>query len=373
MPLLKSVPITNFEITIARRATIPQLILLVALLIGSGAVLAVDDLPDEEDLKVLQIPNTSGWSGFVLFGAANVDFESNLVAGNGLIDIGNATIDSVFDAPRSDDDTYGALTGEIKYTFAEQRTQVFLGSSIENLVTFDFTQQLGVRRAYPAAGVFSAGLVLTGAPAEVWEDPFLEGSPRVETDRDGPGIRLEWDGIMGSGFEVQFAARDIDIDNERSGQFLVTQGRLSRADQRLLNRNGDQYTATVSYAWQLAPQHLLRPQLGYRNNDLDGGAVRNDRYWLELAYAYFANPLTLILTGEIGGSDFDSSNPIYGQRQDSTTVLLGVTLFYRLPTQSQRWAAFANIIYVEDDSDIDFYDTTATSIILGAEYRFGNR
>jgi len=373
VPLLKSVPITNFEIPIARRGTIVQLVLLVALFTGSGVVLAIDDLPDEDDVMVLKLPNTSGWGGFVLFGVGNVDFDSNVVAGNELIDIGNTTIGSVSDTPQSDDDTYGALTGEINYTFAEQRTQVFLGSSLEDLVTFDFAQLLGVRREYPNVGVLSAAFELDGVPAEVWEDPFLEGSPRTRTDRDATGFRLEWDDIMGSGFEVQFTARDIDIDNEQSGDFLVTQGSLAPADQSLLSRSGDQYTATVSYAWQLAPQHLLRPQFGYRNNDLDGAAMSNDRYWLQLAYAYFANPLTVILTGEIGGSDFDSANPIYGEFQDSTTALLGATLFYRLPTQSQRWSAVANIIYVDDDSDIDFYDTTATSIILGAEYRFGNR
>lgn len=367
-------PYPKFKIQMTCRTTIVQFVLLVAVFISSGAVLAVDDLPDEEEFKALKLPNTSGWGGNVLFGVGNIDFESNLVTGNGLVDISHATISSVLDAPRSSSaETYAVLTGEINYTFAEQRTQLFLGSSVENLVTFDLAKLLGVRREYPNVGLLSAALVLTDASAEVWEDPFLEGSPRRETHRDAPGFRLEWEDIMGSSFELLFTVRDIDIANERSGDFLVTQARLTTADQRLLNRNGSKYATEVTYTWQLAPRHLLRPQLGYRNNDLDGGAVSNNRYWLQLSYAYFANPLIVILTGEIGGSDFDSKNPIYGEFQDSTTVLLGTTLLYRLPTQSQRWSAIANIIYVDDDSDIDFYDTTATSIIVGMDYQLGNR
>ena len=48
------------------------------------------------------IPETPGWRGFVLAGAGYIEFETNLVAGNTIVDIGNTTIDSVNDAPESD-------------------------------------------------------------------------------------------------------------------------------------------------------------------------------------------------------------------------------------------------------------------------------
>ena len=48
------------------------------------------------------IPETTGWRGFVVGGAGYTDVKSNLVAGNGILDIGRDTIDSIYDAPRSD-------------------------------------------------------------------------------------------------------------------------------------------------------------------------------------------------------------------------------------------------------------------------------
>ena len=87
-------------------------------------------------------PNEDGWSGFGIFGLGYMDGKSNLISGNDLIDIGTDPVATVNDSPRSEDDAFPFLTGEIRYTWAEPGTQVFLGSTIEDIVTLDFAQQL---------------------------------------------------------------------------------------------------------------------------------------------------------------------------------------------------------------------------------------
>ena len=77
------------------------------------------------------IPQTPGWRGFVVGGAGYTDVKSNLVAGNGVIDIGRETINSIYDAPQSDSTWHPVFTGEINYTFEDQ-WQVFLGTSLED-------------------------------------------------------------------------------------------------------------------------------------------------------------------------------------------------------------------------------------------------
>ncbi len=49
------------------------------------------------------IPEETGWSGFVLFGAGFTDLSSNTVVGNDVIDVGDDTITSIFQSPQSDD------------------------------------------------------------------------------------------------------------------------------------------------------------------------------------------------------------------------------------------------------------------------------
>src|SRR5512137_1284342 len=111
------------------------------------------------------IPQTPGWRGFVVGGMGYTDLKSNLVAGNGILDIGRDTINSVNDAPRSDDAAHPIFTGEVNYTFADQ-WQVFLGTLIEDAVTLDGVAQFGARKDLGATGVVQAGYLFSGVPTQ---------------------------------------------------------------------------------------------------------------------------------------------------------------------------------------------------------------
>ena len=77
--------------------------------------------------------------------------------------------------------------------------------------------QLGARKDLGSAGILQGGFLFSGIPTQVWEDPYAEGVRREETDRDSTGLRLQWDRVLGTAFEVTFSYRDIAIDTERSG------------------------------------------------------------------------------------------------------------------------------------------------------------
>ncbi|HSM28517.1 MAG TPA: hypothetical protein VK855_10485, partial [Thioalkalivibrio sp.] len=65
-----------------------------------GPVFAADD----------RVPATQGFHGNLLLGAGYFDLESNLVAGNDLIDASTRTIGSVTQAPPSNDTTYAIVS-----------------------------------------------------------------------------------------------------------------------------------------------------------------------------------------------------------------------------------------------------------------------
>ena len=182
-------------------------------------------------------------------GGGYADLKSNIVAGNNLIDIGQPVIDSVAQRPRSDDTLHPVITGEINYTFGGG-WQAFFGTSLEDAVTLDGVTQLGARKDMGSAGILQGGLLFSGIPTQVWEDPYAEGVRRKETDRDSAGVRLQWDRVLGSAFELTFSYRDISIDTERSGQG-VTSVACDAACQDLLRRDGDQYSFDASYLFRL--------------------------------------------------------------------------------------------------------------------------
>jgi hypothetical protein len=319
------------------------------------------------------IPQTPGWRGFVVGGVGYTEVKSNLVAGNGILDIGRDIVNSVNDAPRSDDAVHPIFTGEVNYTFADQ-WQVFLGTSLEDAVTLDGVAQFGVRKDVGAPGVLQAGFLFSGIPTKSWEDPYAEGVKREETDRDSSGLRLRWDRVMGSAFELTFSYRDISIDTERSGQGVESVS-CDVACQDLLRRDGDQYSFDVSYLYKLGEgsRHLLRPLLRYTIDDRDGEAISGDSYRLQLSYVFLGQGYTVASNVAYGGSSQDARNPIFGAKTDSTRYAVDTTLFYRLPAVSGRWQAVGSILWGKDDSDVRFHDSEVFNVNVGAMYRFGGR
>jgi hypothetical protein len=319
------------------------------------------------------IPQTPGWRGFVVGGAGYIDLKSNFVAGNGVIDIGRETISSIYDAPQSDSTWHPLFTGEINYTFEDQ-WQVFLGTSLEDAVTLDGVAQFGVRKDIGSSGVLQGGYLFSGIPTQTWEDPYAEGVKREETDRDSSGLRLQWDRVMGSAFELTFSYRDISIDKERSGQG-VTSVSCDVACQDLLRRDGDQYSFDVSYLYKLGEgsRHLLRPMVRYTINDREGEAISGDAYRLQLSYIFLGQGYTVASNIAFGGSGEDERNPLFGVTTDSSRYAIDTTLFYRLPAASGRWQAVGSILWGKDDSNVRFYDSDIFNVNLGVMYRFAGR
>ena len=324
-------------------------------------------------LAIEPIPSTPGWRGFVLAGAGYVDLESNLVAGNNLIDIGDPFIDSVTQRPASDDTFHPLVTGEVNYTF-NGGWQAFFGTSLEDAVTLDGVTQLGVRKDLGSSGILQGGFLFSGIPTQVWEDPYAEGVRREETDRDSAGVRLQWDRVLGTALELTFSYRDISIDVERSGQG-VTSVACNATCQDLLRRDGDQYHFDASYLFRLGEgqRHLVRPMVRYTIDDREGDAISGDAYRLQLSYVFLGQGYTVASNVAFGGAGYDARNPIFGRRTDSDRLFVDTTLFYRLPTESGRWQAVGTVLWGEDDSDVDFHDSSVTSVSAGLLYRFGAR
>ncbi len=319
------------------------------------------------------VPETSGWRGFLVLGAGYTDLESNLVAGNRLIDVGEETILSVNDAPTSDDAFHPIVTGEVNYTFGN-RWQAFFGTALEDAVTLDAVTQLGIRKDLAGTGILQGGILFSGIPTEVWEDPYAEGVARDETDRDSTGVRLQWDRILGSAFELTFSYRDISIDTERSGNG-VTSVVCTATCQDLLRRDGDQYLWDLSYLFRLGEgqRHLLRPKVRYVTDDRDGAAISSDAYQAQLSYIFLGQGYSVASNLVVGSSSYDERNPIFGVKTDSDRFAVDTTLFYRLPTASGRWQAMGYLLWGEDDSDVTFHDNEVFQAGIGAMYRFGDR
>ena len=309
------------------------------------------------------IPLESGFNGFIRPGVGYMRYKSNMIASFLGFDLSDEKTDSLSDSPDAESTGIALVPFRLAYTFGSTRTQLFLGTELRDLIRFDLSQQLGVKQEIGRFGLLQGGFLFSGIPAKVWKDPYVVDQKRDDTDRDNNGARVVWDRIFSSKFQLQYTYRKIDINSEKSGEFLG----LSSSDRDLLDRNGDRHVVEAFYPFNFAKNHRLVPQLIYAKDDLDGDAMSNDAFDFQLTYAYFGNPFVATVNAVIGVADYDKKNPIYDKTQDDSRYGLQGNLFYRNPWGWKLFGSDPMSFYIEGayfvtDSNIDFYDQEA---ILG--------
>ena len=322
-------------------------------------------------LAVDRVPETSGFSGYVLFGPAGFDVASNLIfEGTPLLsDVGNTRIDSIFDRPSAHSAPALFLAGEVNYTFAGTRTQLFFGNRLEDFLRLDLTFGGGVRQELPDESILAFSVLQTPAEMKVWSDPYVEGVDRVATDRNKPGIRLRWGRMFGTGLEFTATFREFQHDEERSGDWLVGQGRLDPALQPLLNRNGDSTIIQFLYRIKVSDRHVFEPTVRYLNFDLEGAAMAVDGLMVRLTYLYLTPKLVLDANLFYGTQDADTVHPVYGEALDVQRTGVAIIAFYDL-FKKARWRAYASVDYFREDANIAFFDSKVKALGIGAIWRY---
>ncbi len=325
-------------------------------LLFSSNILALDSIDEEE-----------GFSGYINLGAGITNVESNNISDFSTIDFDNESIAGLR-APASSSTSTVPLVGmELAYTFASTGTQIFIGNSLEDYISFDFATRAGIRQSVDSIGTLGISYLKTSVAAEVWEDPFATNQRRASTDRDSNGYRLIWDDILDTQIEMTFSKRDIEIDNERSGE----SHNLSKQDKELLNRNGDVYKLTMKYTFSSEDRaHVFAPELRAVKQDREGSAVSSNELGVNFNYVYTKDRLSYVINTSFAKSDFDETNPIFNEKGNSVRYGLSATLFYKEPFSLEDWYLNTGLVALEEKGDIEFYDSSIKQWSLGMLYRF---
>lgn len=258
-----------------------------------------------------EIPETSGFSGYVMvIPGVFVVSHSLLASGAPLLDdVGSKQIASIFSSPESNLAPALPVAGELNYTFGNSRTQLFFGNRFEDILRLDVAFGLGVRQDIGDAGILVANFLFTPLELKFWSDPYIEGEDRVKTDLNFPGFRIRWGRIFQTGLEVTATARQYRHDDERSGEWLVGQGRLNTNQVPLLNRNGDFLRFKGLYKIKLK-RHRLEPAIRYTIHNHQGEAVANNQLSFLLDYFYLSQKMILDAKILYGKRKADATHPV---------------------------------------------------------------
>lgn len=312
--------------------------------------------------EVVNIPQESGFSGFVIGGAGYTRYETNLFKGPG---DGNKLHDGLLNSPADNSETHVIGGVDLRYTLAEMRTQLFLGNLIQDAIRFDFTQQLGVRQAVGEQGVMALSYVYNAKDAQTWADPYKAGK-REGVDMDTQGVRLAWDQVAGSRFNVAYTYRERELDRETSGEGLG----LTPEQTQLLDRNGELHQFNLSYDWIMDARQVVRPEFVFAQGDMDGEASSFDRYQAKLTYAVKHQRWSATASAFVGSTRYDQDNPIYSKAADSNEYGLGASFYWHRLMGVTGLNALVSAAIMESDSDISFHDASVRHLSTGLLYRF---
>lgn len=209
-------------------------------------------------------------------------------------------------------------------------------------------------------------LSASSLPLDVWKDPYVVDANRGDTERTASGLHFAFDKLFGTPLELKWSSTEIEIDDERSGETLG----LSQADQRSLRREGQVYRVDLSYDWQINANNRLVPAIGWVDWDLDGAAMAEDGLALVLRHLYEKDRWLFVSRVFYQDLESDARNPIYDEQGETDVLGAAFTVFYKRPFGLQKWTANATLGYGEDDSNIDFYDSSFGLFSIGMFYRF---
>ncbi|RDV24590.1 DUF2860 domain-containing protein [Alteromonas aestuariivivens] len=318
-----------------------------------------------------KIPEQGGWSGRIGGGMSYQSYSSNVIAGSGFDTISDQTITSLEQKPDAQQEFSGNPFFDIRYTFEKARGQAYIGFLIQDAVRLDFAQSLGYRQQVDGVGILSGAYVFSAFPNKIYQDTYLVGQPRQDTDRKSRGFRIGWQSVFESPFSMNYTFRTIHIDEDSNGQSAFETGVISAQQQALLAREGRTHRLELQYDLILGRGKILSPTLLYRKRDLDGNAMAGESYGAQLSYALFAPKWSAILNGYYGKRTYNAANPLFDdQFADANEYSLNANLVFRQPFNWQNWSTIVSASLLRSDSELSFFDMDAQSIGLNLLYSF---
>ena len=294
-----------------------------------------------------------------------------MVTGPPLIDdLANQQIQSIFERPKQQNTPALPLSGEINYAFARSRTQLFFGIRLEDILRLDAPIGLGIRQELPDKSIIAASFLLTPTDLKFWADPYVENEDRIKTGLSFRGVRLRWGRILKTGLELTATYRRYQYDDEKSGNWLISQGRLNPNDKPSLSRDGEVLRLQALYRIEVKQQHRFEPALRYVDNRHDGEAIANNGVSFQLTYLYLSPKILLDFNLGFGQRKAQGVHPVYGTTLETDRLGGAVSIFY--PVKRYESSALSLVLigeYFREDVNVDFFDTRIGMILFGIAWR----
>ena len=314
------------------------------------------------------LPTESGFSGYIEILGAYISTNSQLNT-----DSDNKKTDSLDTSGERVNKFRPLPLGLLRYTFADIRTQLFVGVLPENVAQGQFLVEAGARHILSnGTGLRASVIPLTPIAQKTWEDPFVIGQDRQRTDIDSYGFKLAAETILGTGLTVKYGWVRQSLDDEKSGTFLLSQpgSLLTPDDLDDLDRDAHFHRLTTEYSFQIGRRMRLTPILRYARGDADGDANSFHALTPQLSFLYFGNQLQASVNVSAKAEWYDSRHPVFDKTRRDFSPGLFAILAYKNPFGFENFRIDWFNAFFKSNSNIDFFETSNFITAVGLGYTF---
>lgn len=268
-------------------------------------------------------------------------------------------INSLESSPEKKSEIVPILLPELSYSFGSNYNQgVYLNTTPPIDEAGRFSILGGYSYKLKGIGVVDVNGFLN--PFETaWEDPYLVGVDRKETDVMKYGVKLAFNRILDTGLWVNLVYMNDDVDNDALGLRIPE-----------LNRDGYIVAFNTNYSFYISDNLEIRPRLSYRKGEYDGESNSFSKFKADLEVRYTLRKWDFVPRVYASFSDYDSMNPVFHKTQDDEGYGASLLVGYREPFGFENYRVLGRIEAGKSDSNINFFDTESFSLGFAVQYTF---
>ncbi len=330
--------------------------------VGLTCLILSAPLAANEEAAEQELPFSPGWQ-FV--------FSANVGVGNEQSQLSthddNKTTDSLQSSGKSTSGFGVFPFVRVEYTLDSGNTQFYLGQSEDQVTSEQFQAEIGVNHYMEGLGLVNAAYFpkIPGV-SEVWEDSYLVGSDRKKTGSNAQGGRIAYSPDLAVPLTIRYAFVQYEVEDDKLGKGQ----NLSAENMKMLERDSLFQRVGVETVVPISDNIALLPAVRYTIRDADGKAHNFKELGGELGLHMSFGKHSSVTHAGFAQRGFDSNNPVFDKKQDTTiTNLFGVYAY----EQPFGWVDVSVSIIggvSKEDSDINFHDVKSTYISTGVNYYF---
>ncbi|MDY6792215.1 MAG: DUF2860 family protein [Thermodesulfobacteriota bacterium] len=271
------------------------------------------------------------------------------------VDDKNEKTDNLNDEADSFNIALPALMFDLRYKFRDADTEVYLGTPLKEsrtALTLGLTQTF-IDKSKLDVSVFAVNM------AEVWENPYVAGVDRDETDVEDVGFTIDYDRILDTGLNLYYRYNSVDVDVDVIGSLFNN-----------LKRDGVIHTTGLGYMIDLEKSNIIIPGFEYSKADMDGESNSYNGYRIKLGYKRMNKDYIVNAFVSADKKEYDKTHPIFNKTRDEKgySAMAIFTLLNPLGYDKFFTNFIAGCGY--SDSNIDFFDkrTYVSGVTIGYNF-----